>query len=454
MVAFYNTGSRGWVSGSLGEVAYLGTWGPEPGQDRPSQLGGDGTGGSAPTGWPRYNRIAIQPAAYVGPGQVAWFQFTIRAPLTPGTYRLYLRPVIEGATWMEDYGVFWIVTVSDGSAPPPVPTPTPPPAAVSPLRVVGPALLNALGQPVQLRGVNRSGTEYACLQGWGIFDGPSDSASVRAIGAWRANAVRVPLNEDCWLGINGVSVAYGGAAYQQAIKNYVALLSASGLYAILELHWNAPGATPATGQQPMPDRDHSVTFWTQVAATFGSNNAVLFEPYNEPYPDGNSDTTAAWTCWRDGGTCSGVLFQAAGMQEIVAAIRATGATNVIVLGGPQYANALSQWLTYEPTDPLNNIAAAWHVYNFNLCNTINCWDATAGVVGRQVPIIATEIGDDACNASFMGALMVWLDTHGAGYLAWTWDTWGTACANIALISDYAGTPTVYGQIFKSHLATR
>jgi hypothetical protein len=53
----------------------------------------------------------VQPAPYVGPGQVAWFQFTIQAPSTPGTYRLYLRPLIEGAQWMEDYGVFWVVTV-------------------------------------------------------------------------------------------------------------------------------------------------------------------------------------------------------------------------------------------------------------------------------------------------------------------------------------------------------
>ena len=110
-VAFYNSGSVGWVSGRLGEVAYLGTWAPEPGQDQPSQLGGDGQLGSPNTGWPRFNRIAIQPAAYVGPGQVAWFRFTIRAPQTPGTYRLYLRPVIEGASWLEDYGVFWVVTV-------------------------------------------------------------------------------------------------------------------------------------------------------------------------------------------------------------------------------------------------------------------------------------------------------------------------------------------------------
>jgi phosphodiester glycosidase len=120
-VAYYNSGSLGWVSGQMGQVAYLGTWSPEPGQDAMTPLGGDGTLGSPATGWPRYNRIAIQPAAYVGPGQVAWFQFTIQAPLVAGTYRLYLRPLIEGAQWMEDYGVFWLVTVLNADGTPPDP---------------------------------------------------------------------------------------------------------------------------------------------------------------------------------------------------------------------------------------------------------------------------------------------------------------------------------------------
>lgn len=110
-VAFYNSGSVGWVQGRMGEVAYLGTWEPEPGQDRASVLGGDGTNGSPATGWPRYNRVAQQPAQYVGPGQVAWFQFDVVAPARPGTYRLAIRPLIEGAQWLEDYGVFWVVTV-------------------------------------------------------------------------------------------------------------------------------------------------------------------------------------------------------------------------------------------------------------------------------------------------------------------------------------------------------
>jgi hypothetical protein len=116
VVAYYNSGTRGWVAGSMGQVAYLGTWEPDPGQDRTSPLGGDGTQGSPATGWPRYNRVAVQPAPWVGPNQVAWFQFAVIAPQIPGTYRLSIRPLIEGAQWMEDYGVFWNVTVA-GTAP-------------------------------------------------------------------------------------------------------------------------------------------------------------------------------------------------------------------------------------------------------------------------------------------------------------------------------------------------
>jgi len=129
-LAYYNSGSRGWVAGRMGEVAYLGTWASEPGQDQPSILGGDGQLGSPATGWPRFNRIAQQPAPYVGPGQVAWFQFGLRAPSLPGTYRLYVRPLIEGAQWLEDIGVFWQVLVLNPDGTMPKPTP-PDPAGVT-----------------------------------------------------------------------------------------------------------------------------------------------------------------------------------------------------------------------------------------------------------------------------------------------------------------------------------
>lgn len=317
------------------------------------------------------------------------------------------------------------------------------------LHVVGNQIQNAAGQEVRIHGVNRSGTEYACIQGWGIFDGPSDAASLQAIRSWHANAVRIPLNEDCWLGINGAAPAYSGANYQQAIADYVALATQQGLIPILDLHWTAPGTTPANAQTPMPDRDHSPTVWTQVAQAFKGNSSVIFELFNEPYPDYQQDTTAAWTCWRDGGTCSGVSYTAAGMQELVNAVRGTGATNVLILSGIQYSNTLTHWMDYKPTDPLNNMGAVWHVYNFNICSTVSCYDTNAGPVLAKYPIVATEIGEDDCQGSFITTLMGWLDTNGGSYVAHVWDTWGSC---LSLISTFSGTPNgTYGQTYHDHL---
>ena len=311
--------------------------------------------------------------------------------------------------------------------------------------------MSASGGTVLLHGVDRSGTEYACIQGWGIFDGPSNAASVAAIASWHTNAVRIPLNEDCWLGINGAPAAYSGSAYQTAIVNYVKLLNNDGLYAILDLQWTAPGTTQATGQEPMPDQDHSPAFWTSVASTFKNNPAAIFDLFNEPYPDNNTDTTAAWTCWKLGGSCAGVPYQAAGMQELVNTVRSTGATNVIMLGGVEYANALDQWAKYEPSDPSGQLAASFHTYNYTVCITRTCWNASLKGVGAA-PMITGEIGENDGAASYVGNFMGWADAHGVSYLGWTWNTWGCG-ASISLITGYSGAACPkYGSTFKHHLA--
>jgi endoglucanase len=325
-------------------------------------------------------------------------------------------------------------------------------APPSGLHVSGNQVVDAGGDTVSLVGVNRSGTEYRCIQGYGIFEGPSDAASVQAMVDWHAKAVRIPLNEDCWLAINGAPSTYSGATYKNAIADYVGVLEAHGLIPILELHWSAAGTNPATGQEPMPNRDHTVTFWSEVADAYKSDTGVVFDLFNEPFPDGNQDTTAAWQCWRDGGTCPGVPFEAAGMQELVDAVRATGATNVIMLGGVRYANALSQWLTYKPIDPTGNLAASWHAYNFNACASVECWDAEVQPVLSATPLVAGEIGEDDCGTAFIERVMRWLDGHQTSYLPWAWET-NFGC--FSLITDFDGTPTgTYGAGFRDHLADR
>jgi len=96
VVALRNTGYRGWYQGSPGQQANLGTSSPLDVTRPELGLG---------------NRLATQSTAYVGPGQTGWFQFQIHAPSTPGTYRLDVRGVIDGASWLEDSGVYWTITV-------------------------------------------------------------------------------------------------------------------------------------------------------------------------------------------------------------------------------------------------------------------------------------------------------------------------------------------------------
>ena len=328
------------------------------------------------------------------------------------------------------------------------------------LHVSGNALENASGSQVVLHGVDRSGAEYACVQGWGFFDGPVDEASILAMKTWtHITAVRVPLNEACWNAESYVNAAYAGANYISAVKNYVNLLNANGIVAILDLHWtdglytgNSAGCSSAqaTCQKPMPDAAEAIPFWTSVASTFKGDNAVVFDLFNEPYASrATGDTTTGWQCWLNGGTCTGIGYPVAGMQSMVNAVRSTSATNVLMLGGEEYSNDLSQWLTYEPTDPDADLVASWHSYSNNTCDTQTCWTSQVAPVIAKVPVVVGEMGEGDCSGTYIDPLTTWLNSQNTGYLAWTWDAWG-GCSNI-LITDYTGNPTGFGAAYKAIL---
>jgi endoglucanase len=360
---------------------------------------------------------------------------------------------------------------SDAHDAAPPPPPPPPPSGLA-LHVVGNHLVDANANTVRLLGVDRSGQEFKCIQtgspgllGWGIFDGPTDLPSAQAIASWHANAVRIPLNEDCWLGINGVNPLYAGAAYQAAIAGYIATLHQAGLYVIVDLHWNSPGTIPAAAQQALPDADHAVAFWSSVATAFASDPAVVFDLYNEPfvYPSYLENASQdPWDCWLNGCGINQYLtggtpytlpynWSSVGMQALVNTVRGVGAHNVIMIGGLDWANDLSGWLAHKPTDPQNNIAASWHSYPGQGCSDVTCWGAVIAPIAAQVPVVTGETGDNVCSgAPFVSQLLPWANAQGISYLGWTWNTWGD-CANI-LISDYNGTPTTnFGQAYHDAL---
>jgi endoglucanase len=342
------------------------------------------------------------------------------------------------------------------------------------LHVQGVHIVDGHGRPLRLLGVNRSGSEFKCIQlgtatslGWGIFDGPLNAASARSIAAWHVNVVRIPLNEDCWLGINGVNPQYGGTSYRNVVQRYVHTLHRAGLYVILDLHWSAPGKFPATSQQPMPDLDHAPAFWRSVATRFKHDPYVAFDLYNEPflYTSYLDDPTEDfWYCWRQGCTLNQYLtgghpftkayeWKTAGMQTLVNVIRASGASNMILVAGLDWANDVSKWLQTAPSDPDHNIAVSWHSYPGEICGQETCWSHVVASLARSIPVVVGETGDNVCTApSYDPTFLPWADRHGLSYLGWTWNTWQD-CKNI-LIKNYSGTPTSnYGEYFYQHLAS-
>jgi endoglucanase len=307
------------------------------------------------------------------------------------------------------------------------------------LHVVGARLVDGSGRRVILRGVDRSGSEYACIQGWGIFDGPSNAASVKAMASWHVNFVRVPLNEDCWLGINGVKHAYGGAAYRKATASYVKLLHRYGMYVELSLIWAAPGKYRATYQPGSPDEEHAPTMWASLARAFRSDPNVILAPWGETIVDAH--------CFLRGGVCEATYgkrnspYRTAGMQQAVTVMRRAGYRGPIAIPGLDYANDLSRWLSHRPRDPLHQLVAEAHVYGNNTCASLACLDRTMGPVAVRVPLVLGEAGetydDSSCGSTNIARVIGWADAHDAGYAAWTWDTWGT-CGS--LVSSYDGTP--------------
>ena len=348
-------------------------------------------------------------------------------------------------------------TPSPTPTPAPTPTPTPPTTGLA-LRVSGNLIVDAAGQYVQLHGVNYSGTEYACVQGWGIFDGPSDQAMVTGLKSWNVNFVRVPLNETCWLGINGVSPAYSGQNYINAITNFVSLLNANGIYVELSLMWAAPGTYQGTYQPHAPNADHSPTMWASMAATFASNPAVILSPWGE--------TTVNPDCFLNGGYCeatygpNNATYNTAGMQQAVTVMRNAGYAGIISIPGVDYANNLTYWLSHRPADPLGQLIAEAHIYGNSVCGAQNvgeCLTRTIAPVAEVVPVIFAEAGEtydnSSCTGGNMRVILPWADARNVGYAAWTWNTWNTC---LSLITDFNGTVRAsgYARYVKEHLLTR
>ena len=258
-----------------------------------------------------------------------------------------------------------------------------------PLKVKGTQILNSENKPVLLRGVNT-----ACLEWTSDGEGHILETVRVAIDDWKVNIIRLPLSQDRWFGKapeqNDVC-----EPYRALVKEIVDLCSSKGCYIMLDLHWSDVNEWGQNiGQHSMPDRN-SVIFWKDFAPVYANHPAVLFDLYNEPH-----DVT--WDVWLKGGTIkdrpnsrgqTAKTFEAVGMQEMLDTVRATGAKNVVVAGGLEWAydfNGILEGRQLKDTKG-NGIIYANHAYD-NKRESVFTWIASMEEATAKFPVIVSEFG--------------------------------------------------------------
>ena len=59
--------------------------------------------------WLAHNRPAALQQTTVAPGGTGTMEFWIKTPATPINQQEYFRPVVESITWLQDYGLYWLI---------------------------------------------------------------------------------------------------------------------------------------------------------------------------------------------------------------------------------------------------------------------------------------------------------------------------------------------------------
>lgn len=246
------------------------------------------------------------------------------------------------------------------------------------LKVVGNQVMTIDGKPVWLQGLAVDSMQWS--------QGENTLWSIRvALDDWKANVIRLPLLDTFWYGKGKGQPEGGEVEYRDTVDKAIKLAASRGAWIVLDLHgFGAP-------------TDAHVTFWKEVGERYKNNPAVLYELFNEAH-------SLTWEVWRNGGSLEDLKHHdvnptentikteaktTPGMQALVKAVRDTGAKNIIVAGGLDWAYDLWGIVNGYALDDLggNGIIYVSHIYPWK-----NDWQGKVLIAADKHPIIITEIG--------------------------------------------------------------
>ena len=319
------------------------------------------------------------------------------------------------------------------------------------LKVSGNRLVDPAGREVWLQGVNVPSLE------WSVKGESVDRSVVTATQEWNANVIRLPVKGDHWFGRGKKHNARtdGGQSYRETVDKAITLAANRGAYVVLDLH------------HYRASRKEDLDFWTDAATRYKNHPAVLFDLLNEPHG-------TSWEVWKNGGFIEDKKkkgdednfltedeklhnkrgFVSPGMQKMIDNVRATGARNIVVIGGLDYAYSLTGINEgFAVTDRTGNgIMYATHVYPWK-----KGWQKRFLDVAAKHPILVGEVGGDAKKMSWLPAnhqenVDTWapamigvIQKHRLNWTAWCFHP----KASPRMLLDWNYTPTPFwGQLVK------
>jgi len=236
----------------------------------------------------------------------------------------------------------------------------------------------ALALPVNvsaacLQGINLAGAEFGSLGGGVGVDYSYPTARTIAYFAQKGlNSVRLPFR---WERLQPVLNGPLDSGELARLTTAVKAIRANGMTAILDVHNYARYRDNLIGSKAVPDSAFA-NFWSQLSAHFANKERVVFGLMNEPH----NMKVKSWLVSANAAT---------------AAIRETGANNLILVPGSTWTGAHSWQSTTDDgnngktmlgfVDPANNYAFEVHQYfDQDYSGTsANCYGSAGALAGLK-----------------------------------------------------------------------
>jgi endoglucanase len=295
------------------------------------------------------------------------------------------------------------------------------------------------GEPILLRGVNRSGMEHCepDEEGFCSAVGTSRAEIEFIVRTWNCNIIRLPFNQDWALhGRNGC----GAEVYLRDLDRIISWAARYGAYTLLDLQWLDADRVFGGSRNlvaPLPNL-LSIDLWTLLARRYRSEPAVLYDIFSEPhdrlsddpYPLGREDgssyplsqrevTMTQWKPWA---------------HALINAIRAENPLALVFVSGTDWGYDLRGMPLDAP-----NLVYSTHVYR----NKGSNWPEAFGNLATGCPVFAAEWGGGQQDRAWGRRLVRYFDELQMGWAAWSWSN------EPLLVSRYM--PTGFGEIVRDTL---